>query len=141
LTRLRLVCKSGDRRDVEIRADGVAGDPGGDGWIYYAWPVGVQAKEDEQYVASFRRTAIDVLLLEIVTNDRLPPEFHGCGLTSVLISHVVQTHGVRVCSSSNRGSQDEKRNDAATGMWKSMERKGSAYYDKIDGRYWFQVPR
>ncbi len=140
MTRLSLVCKSGDRREVEIRADGVAGDPGGDGWIYYAWPVGVQTNDDEQYMASFRRTASDVLLLEFVTN-RLPPEFQRCGLTSVLISHVVQIHSVRVCSSSNRGSEDESRNDEATGMWESMVRRGIAYYDKNDDRYWFHAPR
>ncbi len=92
-------------------------------------------------MASFRRTAIDVLLLEFVTNDRLPPEFHRCGLTSILIAHIVQTHGVRVCSSSNRGSEDESRNDQATEMWESMVRRGIAYYDKIDDRYWFQAPR
>ncbi len=107
LTRLPLVCKAGDRCEVEIRADGVPGDPGGDGWIYYAWPVGDQTKEDEQYMADFRRIAADVLMLQFVTNDRLPPEFHGCGLTAVLIEHVARTHGVRVCSSSNRGSEDE----------------------------------
>ena len=139
MTRLSLLCKSGDRREVEIRADGVPGDPGGDGWIYYAWPVGVQAKEDEKYIASFRRTASDVLLLEFVTNARLPPEFQQCGLTSVLLSHIVHTHGVRVCSSSNRGSEDEKRNAAATGMWDSMVRRGIAYYDIIEDRYWFQA--
>ena len=91
-------------------------------------------------MASFRRTSSDVLLLEFVTN-RLPPEFQRCGLTSALIGHVVQTHGVRVCSSSNRGSEDENRNAAATGMWESMVRRGIAYYDDNEDRYWFRVPR
>jgi hypothetical protein len=139
--KLPLLCKSGDRREVEIRAEGVAGDPGGDGWIYYAWPAGVQAKEDEQYMADFRRIAADVLLLEFVTNDRLPPEFRGCGLTAVLLEHVVRTHGVRVCSSSNRGGDDESRNADATGMWESMKGKGKAYYDANEDRYWFGMPR
>jgi len=132
---LSTTCKSGDWRTFEIRAEGVA-DPGGDGWLYYAKPVGVELQDDEEYFASFKRIAQDLLQLEGVTNG-LPVEYHGCGITRALIVEVARQHSVEIRSSRHRPSENETRTKAATAVWQGMVRDDLAFYDPTEDRFYY----
>jgi|SRR5712664_1297765 len=132
---LSTTCKSGEKRTFEVRAEGVA-DREGDSWFYYAKPVGAKLQDDEEYFASFKRLAADLLQLEGVKNG-LPSQYHGCGITRALIVEVARHHATRIRSSRHRPSEEETRTEAATAVWRGMVRDDRAYYDSTEDRFYY----
>src|SRR2546425_13342196 len=117
--------KSGVKRSLEVRTEGVA-DPEGDGWLYYAKPADAKVQDDDEYFASFKRIGPDLLQLEGVKNG-LPSEYHGCGLTRALIVAVARQHSTRIRSSRPRPPEGENRTEAATPVLESMVGEGLAF--------------